>query len=39
MLLIYLYNNRFELNYKYDIIRNDLIKHYEESKEIDYSSG
>lgn len=30
MLLIYLYNNRYELNYKYDYIRIYFIKEVEE---------
>lgn len=34
MLLIYLYNNRYELNHKYDYIRKHYIKEYEKSREV-----
>lgn len=38
MLLIYLYTNRFELNNEYKNIRKNLIKNYEESRDV-YKMG
>jgi len=38
MLLIYLYNNRYELNHKYDYIRTHFIKEAEEPQPFEYAS-